>query len=218
MCCAAHRWPAWPASVAQLTPANLLIAACVGWLCSTCARDNQRLQQLHFDFDRPADGQRPARGRCSIICSVCRCRFIAGREIGDLMVRIIYDTFSVQTIAMNGHLPVALVDRDAGGMFVVMIRIDPRLTLMALAVVPLLIVTDRRGQQPIDRLATAARIKESRALHRGPSLARRDPRRPGVHARGRILPRVRAIEQRKPRRDAAALHLPDRLCGRRSTC
>ena len=36
------------------------------------------------------------------------------REIGDLMVRITYDTFSVQTIAMNGMFPL-LSSLDAAG-------------------------------------------------------------------------------------------------------
>src|SRR5713226_7778722 len=60
------------------------------------------------------------------------------REVGDLMVRITYDTFSIQTIAMNGVFPVVSSLILLSGMFVVMLRLDAILTLIALAIVPVL--------------------------------------------------------------------------------
>ena len=83
------------------------------------------------------------------------------REIGDLMVRITYDTFSVQTIAMNGFFPVLAALVLLGGMFTVMIRIDATLTMVALAIVPLLFVLIMSISGRIDRLASASRVKES---------------------------------------------------------
>jgi ATP-binding cassette subfamily B protein len=83
------------------------------------------------------------------------------REIGDLMVRITYDTFSVQTIAMNGFFPVLAALVLLGGMFAVMIRIDAVLTIVALAVVPLLFILITSISGRIDRLASASRVKES---------------------------------------------------------
>ena len=83
------------------------------------------------------------------------------REIGDLMVRITYDTFSVQTIAMNGFFPVLAAMVLLGGMFAVMIRIDATLTIVALAIVPLLFVLITSISGRIDRLASASRVKES---------------------------------------------------------
>ncbi len=83
------------------------------------------------------------------------------REIGDLMVRITYDSFSVQTIAMNGFFPVFASAVLLGGMFTVMVRMDATLTMVALAIVPLLFILIMSISGRIDRLAGASRVKES---------------------------------------------------------
>ncbi|MGH7880195.1 MAG: ABC transporter transmembrane domain-containing protein, partial [Candidatus Binataceae bacterium] len=84
------------------------------------------------------------------------------REVGDLMVRIAYDSMSLQTIAMNGIFPVLSASVMLIAMFVVMIRMDWILTLAALGVVPILFVLIAGVSRRIDRLASGARIKESR--------------------------------------------------------
>jgi len=84
------------------------------------------------------------------------------RELGDLMMRITYDTFSIQTITMNGLFPVLSAAILLGGMFTVMIRIDATLTLIALVIVPALLILIAAISGPIDRLASRARVKESR--------------------------------------------------------
>ena len=83
------------------------------------------------------------------------------REVGDLMMRINYDTFSVQTIAMNGMFPILSSLILLAGMFVMMLRIDGVLTAVAVAVVPLLLILIASISQRIDRLATGAQAKES---------------------------------------------------------
>jgi ATP-binding cassette, subfamily B, bacterial len=84
------------------------------------------------------------------------------REIGDLMVRIAYDTFSIQSIAMNGFFPVLSSVVMLAGMFFVMVRMDVTLTLVALAVVPFLLILIAGVSGRIDRVAMEARTKESR--------------------------------------------------------
>ncbi len=84
------------------------------------------------------------------------------REIGDLMVRVTYDTFSVQTIAMNGFFPVLASLVLLVEMFIVMVRIDAVLTIVALAVIPALFAMIMPVSGRIDRLASASRVKESR--------------------------------------------------------
>jgi len=84
------------------------------------------------------------------------------REIGDLMVRIAYDTMSVQTIAMNGLLQMLSAGAMLAAMFYVMVRMDVVLTLAAVAIIPILLVLIMSITGTIDRLATSARIKESR--------------------------------------------------------
>ncbi|HEY6421377.1 MAG TPA: ABC transporter ATP-binding protein [Candidatus Binataceae bacterium] len=84
------------------------------------------------------------------------------REVGDLMVRIAYDTYSVQTIAINGFFPLLSAGVLLAGMFAVMIRMDATLTVVALAVIPMLIILIVSISGRIDRLAGGARVKESR--------------------------------------------------------
>ena len=84
------------------------------------------------------------------------------REIGDLMVRIAYDTMSVQTIAMNGLLQMLSAGAMLAAMFYVMVRMDVVLTLAAVAIIPILLVLIMSISSTIDRLSTSARIKESR--------------------------------------------------------
>ncbi|HJU28472.1 MAG TPA: ABC transporter ATP-binding protein [Candidatus Binataceae bacterium] len=84
------------------------------------------------------------------------------REVGDLMVRIAYDTMSVQTIAMNGLFQTTAALVMLAAMFAVMVRMDVRLTFAALGVVPLLFVLIAAVSRRIDRLSTSARVKESR--------------------------------------------------------
>ncbi len=84
------------------------------------------------------------------------------REVGDLMVRIAYDTFSIQTIAMNGIFPIISSLILLGAMFWVMIRMDVMLTLVAIAVIPLLLVLITATSGQIERVAGSARVKESR--------------------------------------------------------
>src|SRR5690348_16260464 len=84
------------------------------------------------------------------------------REIGDLMVRIAYDTMSVQTIAMNGLCQILSAAAMLAAMFYVMVRMDVVLTLAAVAIIPLLLILIASVSSTIDRLSANARIKESR--------------------------------------------------------
>src|ERR1700721_2797472 len=84
------------------------------------------------------------------------------REVGDLMVRITYDTYSIQTIAMNGFFPLLSSLILLGEMSVVMIKMDATLPLVALAIIPLLILLIMSVSGRIDAIAGGARIQESR--------------------------------------------------------
>jgi ATP-binding cassette, subfamily B, bacterial len=84
------------------------------------------------------------------------------REIGDLMVRIAYDSMSLQTIAMNGLFQILSAGAMLGAMFYVMVRMDLALTFVAVAIVPILLVLMLSTSRTIDRLSTSARAMESR--------------------------------------------------------
>jgi ATP-binding cassette subfamily B protein len=83
------------------------------------------------------------------------------REIGDLMVRIAYDTMSVQTIAMNGLFQMLSAGAMLVAMWCVMVRVDLVLSLVAVAIVPLLFFLIWTVSGTIDRLSTTAKVKES---------------------------------------------------------
>jgi ATP-binding cassette, subfamily B, bacterial len=83
------------------------------------------------------------------------------REIGDLMVRVAYDTMSVQTISMNGLFQILSAAAMLAAMFYVMVRMDLVLTLAAIGIIPILLILIVSVSSTIDRLSSSARIKES---------------------------------------------------------
>ncbi|HLK85040.1 MAG TPA: ABC transporter ATP-binding protein [Candidatus Binataceae bacterium] len=153
---------AWPARAAALPPAHLLLAACLGLVALYVVLG---LVNVFNNYISISIGQRMVNDlRAQMFDHLQRLSlsFHRGRAIGDLMVRIAYDTFSVQTIAMNGIFPLLSSVVMLIEMFAVMMRIDQELTMVALIVVPLLAVLIAAASKPIDRIAAAARIKESR--------------------------------------------------------
>ncbi len=88
-------------------------------------------------------------------------RFHSGREVGDLLYRVTADTFAIQTLSMNGVFPIVTSTAMFGGMMVVMLRMDWQLTLVALAVCPLIFLGISLMGRRIGEVATDARQKES---------------------------------------------------------
>jgi len=62
------------------------------------------------------------------------------RQVGDLLYRLTSDTYAIQTITMNGLFPVLCSLALFAGMLLVMIRMDPLLTVLSLTVCPILAV------------------------------------------------------------------------------
>src|SRR5881628_2387021 len=87
--------------------------------------------------------------------------FHSRRSVGDLLYRLTADTFAIQTLTMNGFFPVLTSSVLLMGMLAVMLRLDWVLTLIALAIVPLLFVAIAGLSRRITALATDARTKES---------------------------------------------------------
>ena len=87
--------------------------------------------------------------------------FHSRRAVGDLLYRLTADTFAIQTLTMNGFFPLLTSIVLLVGMVVVMVRLDWTLTLIALAVVPLLFISITAMSRQITTLATDARVKES---------------------------------------------------------
>ena len=145
-----------------MTAGQLLAAACIGLvgLYLTVA-----VLQVANNYVTIAIGQRMVsdlRARLFEHLQRLSLSFHRRREIGDLLLRITYDTLSIQTIAMNGLFPIVSSGVLLAGMFGVMIRIDPVLTAIAFGVVPLLFILIAMLSGRIDRLASAARAQEGR--------------------------------------------------------
>jgi ATP-binding cassette, subfamily B, bacterial len=87
--------------------------------------------------------------------------FHSRREVGDLLFRLTADTFAIQTLTMNGFFPILTSVVLLGGMLVVMLRLDVVMTLVALAIVPILFVAIAVLSARINALAGDARVKES---------------------------------------------------------
>jgi len=86
-----------------------------------------------------------------------------GRQrVGDLMYRITADSFAVQTMMMNGVLPILSAMILLGGMLIVLFPMDPTLTLLSLSIVPILFALISGFNRKIVEVATVVRDLDSR--------------------------------------------------------
>ncbi len=82
-------------------------------------------------------------------------------SVGDLIYRVASDTYAIQTYAMNGLFPVLASVLLLGGMFAVMLRMDPAMTAVALLVTPALLLVLGRMNRRLGAVARKAREHES---------------------------------------------------------
>jgi ATP-binding cassette, subfamily B, bacterial len=87
--------------------------------------------------------------------------FHTRQQVGDLMYRITADTMGIQTLTMNGFFAVLSASVLLVGMFVVMLSLDPYLTLFALIVCPALFGAIGLLNNKMSSAAVQARHKES---------------------------------------------------------
>jgi ATP-binding cassette subfamily B protein len=87
--------------------------------------------------------------------------FHSRQRVGDLMYRITADSFAVQTMIMNGVLPILSAVILLSGMLVVLFPMDPLLTVLALTIVPLLFALISAFNRKIVDVATEVRNRES---------------------------------------------------------
>ena len=88
-------------------------------------------------------------------------RFHNRQQTGDLLFRVMADTYAIQGIVMNGALPLVSAALMLTGMFVVMLRYDTVLACVALVVCPPLYLAIRWLTVRIHGHATAAKQAES---------------------------------------------------------
>ena len=93
-------------------------------------------------------------------------RFYNRQQTGDLLYRVMADTYAIQGIVMNGVMPLVSAALMLVGMFVVMLRYDWMLACVALVVSPPLYLAIRWLNARIHGHATAAREAESELYSR----------------------------------------------------
>ena len=147
--------------LAQLAPLDLLLAAAVGLVLIYLG--SAALTWLH-NVTTIAVGQgmvNDLRGALYAHLQRLSLAFHSRQKVGDLMYRITADSFAVQTVMMNGLLPIVSAVVLLGGMLFVMVPLDPILTLAALTVVPALFVLIAIFNRKIVAVATEVRDRES---------------------------------------------------------
>jgi ATP-binding cassette subfamily B protein/subfamily B ATP-binding cassette protein MsbA len=83
------------------------------------------------------------------------------QRVGDLMYRITSDSFAVQTMIMNGLLPILSAVILLAGMLIVLFPMDPLLTLLSLTIVPVLFGVIAAFNRKIVDVATEVRDLDS---------------------------------------------------------
>jgi ATP-binding cassette subfamily B protein/subfamily B ATP-binding cassette protein MsbA len=88
--------------------------------------------------------------------------FHSRQRVGDLLYRITADSFAVQTMVMNGALPILSAVVLLAGMLLILFPLDPVLTLLSLIVVPALFALIAGFNRKIIDVAGEVRVTESR--------------------------------------------------------
>jgi ATP-binding cassette, subfamily B, bacterial len=88
--------------------------------------------------------------------------FHGRQKVGDIMFRITADSFAVQTMLMNGLLPIISAIVLLVGMLLILYPLDPVLTLLSMSIVPLLFLSIGLFNRRIGDAATEVRDADSR--------------------------------------------------------
>jgi ATP-binding cassette subfamily B protein len=146
----------------SLPPGQLLLFACVGVVIVTLGSSS--FTQLHY-YTTIRVGQNMVNDLRGALYAHLQRQSLAyhGRQrVGDLLYRITADSFAVQTMIMNGLLPILSAVILLVGMLFVLLPLDPFLTILALSVVPLLFVLISSFNKKIVEISTEVRERESR--------------------------------------------------------
>jgi ATP-binding cassette, subfamily B, bacterial len=147
--------------LAGLSGSALLIVACLGLV--TVNLGGGLLQYLHNNTTI-AVGQRMVndlRGALYSHLQRLSLAYHSRQKVGDLMYRITADAFAVQTMIMNGLLPILSAFVLLAGMLMVLIPMDLKLTLLSLTIVPALFALIAVFNRKIASVATEVRERES---------------------------------------------------------
>jgi ATP-binding cassette subfamily B protein/subfamily B ATP-binding cassette protein MsbA len=152
--------PLQPA-LGALAPASLLAAAAAAIVLITIALGAATVASNYLTIDV---GQRMVNDlRIELYAHLQKLslKFHYQQQTGDLLFRVMADTFSIQSMVMNGLLPLLSALLTLAGMFLVMARYDLSLALVALAVGPPLYLAITRLSSRIHGHAASSKEAES---------------------------------------------------------
>jgi ATP-binding cassette subfamily B protein len=146
--------PDWSASA-------LLLAACMGFVVIHAVLGGLAVVQ---NFTTIGIGQRMVNAlRSDLYAHLHRLSlaFHSRARVGDLLYRVTADTLALQTLTMNCVFPAVTAFVMLVGMCAIMFTLDATMTLLALAVCPLLLFTIARLDARVARAAGVARERDS---------------------------------------------------------
>ncbi len=147
--------------LASLSTGTLLLVAVIGLVVVTMGSG---LMALLHNYTTIGVGQRMVndlRGALYSHLQRLSLAFHSRQKVGDLMYRITADSFAVQTMIMNGLLPIVSAAALLAGMLAVLLPIDPLLTALSLTIVPALFAVIAVFNRKITTIATEVRERES---------------------------------------------------------
>jgi ATP-binding cassette subfamily B protein/subfamily B ATP-binding cassette protein MsbA len=147
--------------LANLSSGTLLVVACIALVLVNLGSG---LLALLHNYTSIGVGQRMVndlRGALYAHLQRLSLAFHGRQKVGDLMYRITAYSFAVQTMILNGLLPILSALVLLAGMLVVLIPIDPLLTLLSLTIVPALFALIAVFNRRIATIATEVRERES---------------------------------------------------------
>ena len=144
-----------------LSQRGLLVAAAVALVGVTLLHGIATLGANYFTIDV---GQRMVNDlRTDLYAHLQKLslKFHHQQQTGDLLYRVMADTFSIQSMVMNGLLPLASAFLTLAGMLLVLWRYDAQMAVLSLLVAPPLFLSIHWLSRRIHGHATASREAES---------------------------------------------------------
>ena len=152
----------FPITALSSSPVKLLLLACVGMVVVHFGAGVLTLLHNYTAIRIGQDMVNDLRGALYAHLQRLSLAFHSRQRVGDLLYRITADSFAVQTMIMNGALPILSALVLLAGMLVVLFPLDPALTVLALTVVPVLFALIALFNRRIVEIAGDVRATESR--------------------------------------------------------
>jgi ATP-binding cassette subfamily B protein/subfamily B ATP-binding cassette protein MsbA len=146
----------------SLPTLSLLLLACIGLVVINFGAGVLNLWHNHTTIKVGQSMVNDLRGDLYAHLQRLSLAYHTRQRVGDLMYRITSDSFAVQTMIMNGVLPILSAVILLGGMLIILYPMDPVLTLLSLTIVPALFAVIAGFNRKIVDVATEVRDLDSR--------------------------------------------------------